>query len=227
LDEVAWYRDETSVTPDEELYRGIRPGMTTIPNAMLVAISSPYRRAGLPYRKWQAHYGKDDDSVLVIRAPSFALNPTLDRSIIDAAIQEDPSAAAAEWLAEWRSDIESFVSPEVVDACVVAGRHELPPITANRYVAFCDPSGGSADAMTLAVAHAEGDCTVLDAVRERRPPFSPDDVVSEFASLLQTYGISEVHGDRYAGEWPRERFNAHGIRYIVKSLSTATPFRFQ
>jgi hypothetical protein len=31
--------------------------------------------------------------------------------------------------------------------------------------------------------------------------------------LLRSYGIDRVSGDRYAGEWPRERFRAHGILY--------------
>jgi hypothetical protein len=56
---------------------------------------------------------------------------------------------------------------------------------------------------------------VLDAIRERRPPFSPDAVVREFAELLRAYGLSRVTGDRYAGEWPRERFASCGISYQV------------
>jgi hypothetical protein len=71
---------------------------------------------------------------------------------------------------------------------------------------FCDPSGGSADAMTLAIGHRQDDVVVIDALRERRPPFSPDDVAAEFAALLKSYRVTVVHGDRYAGEWPRERF---------------------
>jgi hypothetical protein len=30
-------------------------------------------------------------------------------------------------------------------------------------------------------------------------------VVVEFVQLLRSYGALEVRGDRYAGEWPRER----------------------
>jgi hypothetical protein len=41
------------------------------------------------------------------------------------------------------------------------------------YLAFVDPSGGSGDGMTLAIGHQEDDVAVLDAIRERRPPFSP------------------------------------------------------
>lgn len=54
---------------------------------------------------------------------------------------------------------------------------------------------------------------MLDAVRERRPPFSPDGVTAEFAELLKSYGVFEVTGDRYAGEWPREVFQQYGITY--------------
>ena len=54
---------------------------------------------------------------------------------------------------------------------------------------------------------------VVDAVREVKPPFSPEDVVDEFATLLKRYRIVKVTGDRYAGEWPREQFRKLGISY--------------
>src|SRR5262249_27623895 len=44
------------------------------------------------------------------------------------------------------------------------------------------------------------------ALRERKPPFSPEDVVAEFSELLKSYRVSKIAGDRYAGEWPLERF---------------------
>ena len=54
---------------------------------------------------------------------------------------------------------------------------------------------------------------VLDAIRESRPPFSPEGVVEEFAALLKAYHCAKVVGDRYAGEWPREQFRKQGITY--------------
>jgi hypothetical protein len=122
----------------------------------------------------------------------------------------------AEYGAEFRTDVEAFVSREVVEAAIVPGRFELPPTSGTRYTAFVDPSGGSADSMTLAIGHLEGDAqdlSVLDAVREVRPPFSPESVVEEFAGLLRNYRIATVVGDRYGGEWPAERFREHGIEY--------------
>jgi hypothetical protein len=67
--------------------------------------------------------------------------------------------------------------------------------------------------MTLAIGHQEDNVAVLDAIRERRPPFSPEDVVLEFSTLLETYHVTRVQGDRYGGEWPAERFREHGISY--------------
>jgi hypothetical protein len=46
-----------------------------------------------------------------------------------------------------------------------------------------------------------------------RPPFSPEGVVAEFASLLTSYRIGKVTGDHYGGEWPREQFRKLGIGY--------------
>jgi hypothetical protein len=215
FDEVAFWRDEESTTPDVETYNAITPGMVTLPGAMLIGISTPYRRSGLLFDRWRRHYGKPDPDVLVVRGPSTVFNPTLPQKIIDAALERDAEAAGAEWLAEWRSDLADFVSRDVVDAAVVPGRYELPPIDGVKYQAFCDPSGGSSDSMTLAIGHAENGRgrAVIDAVREVRAPFSPSDVVAEFAELLKAYRISIVVGDRYGGEWPAERFREHGVDY--------------
>ncbi len=200
FDETAFWQSEDSANPDFEVYAAVAPGMITLPGSMLVGISTPYRRAGLLFDRWRKHYGKPDADVLVVRGASTVFNPTLPQSIIDEALERDPEAAAAEWLAEWRSDLADFVSREAIDAATVPGRYELPPVAGVSYAAFCDPSGGSSDAMTLAVAHREGERVAVDAVRERRPPFSPADVVAEFAELLASYGISSVSGDRYGGE---------------------------
>jgi hypothetical protein len=135
--------------------------------------------------------------------------------VIDAAMEADPQSAASEYGACFRTDIENYVSRDVVEAAVIQGRHELPRIEHVRYFAFVDPSGGSSDSMTLAICHMQGARVILDAIRERRAPFSPDDVVKEFSDTLRSYGITRVVGDRYASEWPRERFRVHEIEYRV------------
>jgi hypothetical protein len=84
-------------------------------------------------------------------------------------------------MAQFRTDVEGFLTPEAVEACVRVGVRERPAERKHSYVAFVDPSGGSSDAMTLAIAHTEGKTQILDVIRERKPPFSPEAVVEEYA----------------------------------------------
>jgi hypothetical protein len=214
-DEIAFWRSDESANPDSEIIGAIRPAMATIPGAVLLCASSPYARRGALWTAFRNLFGKDSPA-LVWKADTRTMNPTVPLSFIEEAYETDPAHAAAEYGAEFRTDVETYVAREVVDAAVVLGRHELPPIRGIPYLAFTDPSGGSADSMTLAVGHRDKDGrAIIDAVRERRPPFAPESVVYEFAQLMKSYGIHTVIGDRYGGEWPRERFRVHGIRYEI------------
>src|ERR1700751_233526 len=141
---------------------------------------------------------KDDDPVLVWRAPTRTMNPSVSQQVIDQAAERDPASAAAEWLAEFRSDIESFINREAVEACIAWNVRERAPMQGVLYHAFVDPSGGSADSTSLAVGHREDDVVVLDALREIKPPFSPESGVAEFSQLVKSYRVSRITGDRYA-----------------------------
>ena len=163
------------------------------------------------YRK---HYGPDGDpGILVARGTTREFNSSLPQSIVDRALERDHAAAAAEYLAEFRTDVEGFVTREAVEECVTLGIRERPAERKHNYICFVDPSGGSADAFTLAIAHTEGKTQVLDVIRERKPPFSPEAVVEEFAKVVRDYRCTKVYGDRYGGEWPREQFRKHGVNY--------------
>src|SRR6185437_562011 len=99
LDEVCLYRDETSssTAPDMELYRALLPGLSTIPQAQIIGISSPYKRSGLLFERLRKHYGQDSDDVLVNQAASHVMNPVLDTRDRDRQMEEDPTAARSEW----------------------------------------------------------------------------------------------------------------------------------
>jgi hypothetical protein len=212
-DEVAFWMIENSANPDTEILNALRPSLATT-SGPLAVISSPYAKKGELYGAYKRDYGPTGDPlVLVAKGPSRTFNSTLKQATVDRAYQRDAASAAAEYGGEFRNDVEAFVSRDTVEACVTAGIAERPPVAGVAYRAFVDPSGGGADSMTLAIGHQQGDRAIVDALRERRPPFSPEGVVEDFAAALKSYGISEVTGDRYAGEWPREAFRRHGIAY--------------
>jgi hypothetical protein len=215
LDEAAFWRDEDFANPDIEVYNAIRPGMVTLPNAILVIITTAYRKSGLAYNKYVQYYGKDDDSVLVVYGPSTLFNPSLPQEIIDDALASDPEAAAAEWLSQWRSDISDLFDRETIEAAIHRGVTVRPPRPGNQYFSFADPSGGRGDSFACAIAHPLGNDVVVDLVYERRAPFDPAPVVAEIAELLRQYSVYEVVGDNYGAEWVVEAFAKHGVRYTI------------
>jgi hypothetical protein len=222
LDECAFYRSEDdSANPDHAVVAAIRPSMASFgSDAMMIAASSPYSKRGILWDAYRKYYAKDDPGTLVWQASTRTMNPTISEEFVNAEFERDPISANAEYNAQFRSDIDAFVRADVVEDAVVSGRYELMPSPSSyKYHGFCDPSGGSSDSFTLSVAHGEGDIAILDIIREFRPPFSPENVVAELAGVLRPYGLSEVTGDAYSGEFVRELFRGKGIEYRISKKS--------
>jgi hypothetical protein len=218
MDEVAFWRSDDSASPDTEVYNALRPGLASLPGSLLIGISSPYRKSGVLYKKHKDHFGKNSPDVLVIKAATRLLNPTIDQSIIDEAMADDPAAARAEWMAEFRDDLADFISHEAVIACVDLGVRERPPQPGQHPVCFVDPSGGSNDSMTCAIGHMDGPIIVVDCVREIFAPFDPESATDEFVRLFQSYGIRQTNGDRYAAAWVSQAFEKRRIEYRHSEL---------
>jgi hypothetical protein len=92
FDEVSYWRDDSTATPDSETYTAILPALATT-GGLLVGISSPYRKTGLLHAKHRAHYGVDGDDVLVVQGSSQTFNATLSDEVIAAQRLADPTAA--------------------------------------------------------------------------------------------------------------------------------------
>jgi len=224
-DETGFWHVEGSSNPDVEILNAVRPSLATS-GGMLWSISSPHAKRGEHYGAFRRDFGPSGDPlILVAKAPSRVMNSTLPQRVVDRAYERDPTAAAAEYGAEFRSDIEAYVSREVVEACVVPGLLSRPPVSGVRFRAFCDPSGGSVDSMTLTVAHEEGRRAVVDLVLEKKPPFSAEATVAEMAATLATFGVTTVTGDRFGGIWPREAFARHGVEYKLADKTASELFQ--
>ena len=224
-DESAFfYSGEFSANTDSEILNAVRPGLATTSGPLIVA-SSPYARRGVLWETHRRHFGKNGDPrILVAQGASRDFNPLLPQSVVDRAMERDRAHATAEFLAQFRSDIESFVAFEVVRACL-GDYVEAAPLAKYSYSAFVDPSGGSADSFTMAISHREGERIFIDAIREIQPPFSPEAVINEFAALCRSYRVRKIVGDKYAGEFPRELFRKRDIAYQCADKTASDLFR--
>jgi len=219
-DEIAyWPTDEQSAQPDAEVINAIKPAMATVPGAMLLCASSPHARKGALWDAHRKHYGRDDDPVLVWQAATRDMNPGVPQSYIDQHMADDPARAAAEYLALFRDDIQTFLDDGSIERAVEYGRPaELPPCNGVVYFAFTDISGGGREASTLSILHRDGERFVADVVRGRRGPHDPAQAAAEFAALAKQYRIRTIWGDNYAKEWVAGAYRAAGLEYRKSPL---------
>ena len=153
LDEASFLRSEESASPDIEAARALLPGLSTTRGTLCV-LSSPYRKSGLLYQRHRDYFGKDDASILCVAGESTLFNPTLDLEMIAQAQEDDPEAAASEWLGLFRNDLSAFLSDDLIDAAVDHGRPlELPPREDIVYQVFGDVSAGRSDATAICIGH--------------------------------------------------------------------------
>jgi hypothetical protein len=214
-----WYSDESSSNSDADILNAVRPTLATT-GGPLIMITSPYARRGEIWETYRRHYGANGDPIiLVAQGASRDFNPTLSQRVVDRALEKDHAAASAEYLAQFRSDIESFIDREAIMACIEDGVRERPPRVGKYcYHAFTDPSGGSNDSMTCAIGHMEGDVIIVDVIREIAAPFDPESAANEFASLFRGYGLLQTTGDRYAAQWCAQAFEKRQIQYRQSDL---------
>ncbi|MGO9684282.1 MAG: hypothetical protein ACLPTZ_17180 [Beijerinckiaceae bacterium] len=214
-DEVAFWQTEGS-NPDAAVMAAIRPAMATIPNAMLLVASSPYSQRGELWNAHQRYYGKPGN-VMVWKASTKTMNPSIPDSVIAEAYERDPASAAAEFGADFRTDVGSFIDVEMIDACTISGRYELPP-GMDGAIGFADMSGGVADSHCCAVAWESNGVATLACLRELKGS-NTESVVEEFAELLKRYGLTTVFGDRYGQAWVKDAFARHGIELRYSPLT--------
>jgi hypothetical protein len=116
-----WMSDETSANPDAEILNAVRPSLATTGGPIAI-ITTPYARRGEVWEIFKKHYGsKGDPQILVAQGASRTFNPKLSEKVVARALERDPAANAAEYLAQFRTDLEAFVSREVVEGLVAHG----------------------------------------------------------------------------------------------------------
>ena len=113
--------------------------MATIPGALLLVISSPHARRGEAYETFKHWFGIEGADVLVWRATTREMNPSVPQEFIDHKYAKDEASARSEYGAEWRDDILTFLDRAQIEALVDEGVAQRPFQSRYRYFAHCDP----------------------------------------------------------------------------------------
>jgi len=235
LDELAYFRVEGAANSDEDIEVAVLRGMGTT-QGPLVKISTPSGPFGVLYRDVKRAWGKDDPDLLVWKGSTELMNPSFPDLDTMARVM-DPTRFAQEFLAEFATDLESFLSPAVIERCTDFGVTERPPdLTKYKYVAFVDLGGGGGDHSTLAIGHPE---TTPDLLRTgaasrqivhdlswgaSRATSELGSIVPQMIEHIRRYHIERVYGDRYTGAdggWVAAEFRKHGIEYLTPEWTPA------
>ena len=214
IDEGAFLRDENYANPFVEIVRAGRPGLARIAQSALRAASTPYAKEGHFWEMNLKHWGRDNSPVLIWAGTSLEMNPTLNRKRIEAALLDDPEAGQAEWLGEFRDDLSSFISGEVMDKCIIRGRiMSLPFQPGVEYCGFVDASGGAGrDEFCLGIGHSENGKVIIDVLvaSNDRDVYG---IAASYAELVKSYRVQRIYGDRFAAQWVAQSFQKAGVEY--------------
>jgi hypothetical protein len=233
LDEVALFGQEASgaAVNAEELLRAAETRLVKGGQGWL--ISSPYGPQGLLHQLWKDHFGKPA-RVLVVHAPTLAMNPAFDPEQVEEIRKRDPDAAAREYDASWVDADTALLSSVHVEAATRKEPAELSPEANHFYACAIDPAfrGNSFTAIVLTkkpIALPDGGSrfrTVVVAAKQwtgsKAAPIAPRQVFSELAALCQPYGISSVESDQYSLDALRAIASEFGLFLFSRPM---TPVR--
>jgi hypothetical protein len=252
MDEVGvWYQDADSANPDFEIYDQVDSRQAQFANPKIIGISSPWNRAGLLYKRWEA--GTDGAKVrcqscrlegdkpgchacdkervphlnrLVLYSPTAASNPIIPRGWLESKRNKDPRAFDRECLARFQDSLSGFLSSALIERARAVGVTSRKPDKKFFYVAAIDPAFRG-DAFGFTVVHADVEKGVVqDYVRRwydpTGTPLNPADIFPEIAAVLAEYQIRSVFSDQYTLEALQYIAQQHGFGIQEVTFSAAS-----
>jgi hypothetical protein len=228
-DELAFFKFEGGANSDAEIISSIRRGQVSFgEHAKLIKISTPFAKEGVLFDDFESSFGQNDPDLLVVRATTREMNPTIASRTLDREKRRDPKRYAREYEAIFAENVEAFIPAALIEQSIVPGRTQLPAQNGRYYIGGVDASGGGACAFTLSIVIVEPDskpdiveCLSMGWERSRDRQLNLEGVVSEACSIFTAYGITAVMSDRYSAGWARQAFARQGVTLIdAKDKST-------
>lgn len=227
LDEVALFGSEPTgaVVNAEELLRAAETRL--VPGAQGWLISSPFGPQGLLYELYRDHFGKPG-RVLVVHAPTRALNPTFPAETVEAIRVRQPDVAAREYDAAWVDADTAFFNGQSIDRATRKTPAIIPFEAGHYYECVIDP-GFRSNAWTMAVATlratATGNRPTVVLAKQwqgsKTKPLKPREVFTEIANDLKPYGVTHLFSDQASGDALRDIAESVGLNLVIEPSTQA------
>lgn len=223
FEEAAGFGIETqgAAVNAEEL---LRAGQTRLlPGTQGRIISSPFGQQGILWRLYQESFGSPG-RVLVVHAPTRAMNPSFPQATIDEIRARDPDGAAREYDAAWTDPESAYFDSLTLRAARRKEPLERAPVAGVTYVAAWD-AATRGNSWSLIVAHAdETGRVVVDVARQwtgsKTTPLSPKVVIGEIAGVLAPYKVASVYVDQWSVDALRDQAADAGLGLIECDKAT-------
>jgi len=98
-----------------------------------------------------------------VASPDGRLNPAIDPTVLAREFRRSEETFRREYLAEFTDSIEGWISPTLLDQCVVRNRSDLPFQPGVTYSAALDPASRGHD-FALAVLHKSDETIIVDKI---------------------------------------------------------------
>lgn len=210
LDELAFVT--VAGASDIELVRQVKPSMIRFgQERRLLKLSTPWQKSGVLF----SEYSRRDElpDVLVWNASTDYMTPRISLEELQKERAADASYYAREFGAAWVDDIEAFLSATDIDAAVVSGRKELPPLgEGNRYSAAIDASTLTGrDRFVFGISHTDSEKRVVIDVARGWSRAPVPQVCDEIAVICKLYGVKTIFADQYGYAFLAELFRQRGL----------------
>ena len=191
--------------------------MAQFRGAKFIAISTPASKQGL---LWQLYDEGQVPGRLTVRAPTAAVNPTIDPAFLESEKRRNIDNYLREFEAEFAESVDAFLPADKLKECFTLSG-DVPPESRYRYFCGIDQSGlAGRDRFAMAVAHRDGEQVVVDVARTWSTA-DGDAIIAEIRAITKPYGVSSVALDRYAGGWVKNAFEKQGFEVTVRDLLPA------
>lgn len=220
LDEGAFFRDESSVVNDVEVFKAVAPRV--MPGGQIIIATTAWAEAGLAYELFTFNNGTPTTATAA-RAPTTLLRPDArTKSIVDRERQRDPENARREFDAEFMlAGTSFFFDSQAVDAAIGELPSGAPSAKAGAIdLAFVSDSSTNVIVGRFGEVHAVIDLLELKPAKGK--PLVTREVMEAFVARAKDHGLKRLAADSHYVRTAVEYAAEHniGIDEVPGSMKT-------